>query len=143
MSPKGNDKTKSKSARGRGSKSATGKKGGRPVQVQVTLPEKAASKDMPSVMTLQPDVKPEAVSGFVNRLLFDKEFRDEYAKDPLKYMRELGIKVNPRTRGDLVKIDLSDEFMRIRPDLEEPRAAAAVVAAIVVIGVFAPPKPAY
>lgn len=112
-------------------------------QVQITFPKKAASKGLPSVLTLQPDVKPEAISGFINRLLFDKDFRDEYAKDPVSYMRELGIKVEPTAVGELVKIDISDQFMRLRPDLEEPQAAAAVVAAIVVIGVFAPPKPAH
>lgn len=119
------------------------KKADRPVQVQVKFPKQAVSKTLPSVLTLQPDVQPEALSGFVNRLLFDKDFRDEYAKNPVAHMRKLGIKVNPRAKGDLVKIDISDQFMRIRPDLEEPQAAAAVVAAIIVIGVFAPPKPAY
>jgi len=115
----------------------------RPVQVEVTFPQQAVSKGMPAVMTLQPDVKPEMLSGFINRLLFDKTFRDEYAKDPVSHMRALGVKVNPAVKGEVVKIDVSDQFLRMRPDLEEPQAAAAVVAAVVVIGVIAPPKPAY
>ncbi len=114
-----------------------------PVQVQVTFPKQAASKVMPAVLTLQPDVKPEMLSGFISRLLFDKTFRDEYAKDPVSHMRALGIKVNPTAKGEVVKMEVSDQFLRMRPDLEEPQAAAAVVAAVVVIGVIAPPKPVY
>lgn len=114
-----------------------------PVQIQVTFPEQAVSKAIPAVLTLQPDVKPEMLSGFINRLLFDKAFRDEYTKDPVSHMRKLGITVDPSVKGEVVKIDVSDQFLRMRPELEEPQAAAAVVAAIVVIGVIAPPKPAY
>jgi len=114
-----------------------------PVQIQVTFPKEAVSKAVPAVLTLQPDVKLEMLSGFINRLLFDKAFRDDYTKDPVRYMQELGIKVNPSVKGEVVKMDVSDQFLRMRPDLEEPQAAAAVVAAIVVIGVIAPPKPAY
>jgi|GEM_PF-4092858 len=114
-----------------------------PVQIQLTFPKEVVSKAIPAVLTLQPDVKPENLSGFINRILFDKAFREEFAKDPVRHMRDLGIKINPSTKGEVVKIDVSDQFLRMRPDLEEPQAAAAVVAAVVVIGVIAPPKPAY
>ena len=113
-----------------------------PVQVQVTFPKKAVSKTLPAILSLQPDVKPEAVSGFINRLLFDKDFRNKYVKDPVAYMRELGIRVVPPGKGDLLKIDISDEFMRIRPDTEEPQAAAAVVAVIVAAVIVVAPTPA-
>ena len=116
-------------------------KADRPMQVQVTFPKKDVSKALPAILTLQPDVKPEAVSGFINRLLFDKDFRNKYAKDPVAYMRELGIKVDPADKGDLVKVDISDEFMRVRPDTEEPQAAAAVVAAIVAAVIVVAPTP--
>lgn len=117
-------------------------KANRPVQVQVTFPKKAVSKALPSILTLQPGVKHEAVSGFINRLLFDKDFRDKYTKDPIAYMRDLGINVDTPDKGDLVKIAISDEFMRLRPDTEDPQAAAVVVAAIVAAVIVVAPTPA-
>ncbi len=115
----------------------------KPVQFQLIFPQEAVTRALPAVLTLQPEVQPEKLSGFINRLLSDRAFRDEYTKDPVRYMQELGIKVNPSVKGEVVKVDVSDQFLRMRPDLEEPQAAAAVVAAVVVIGVIAPPKPAY
>lgn len=116
------------------------KKSKKPFQVQVSFPKSVETKLLPSTFTLQPDVKPEVLSGFVNRLLFDRTFLQEYAKDPIKYLTEMGIKVNPRLEGELSKIDIKAEFEKMRPD-EGPQAAAAVVAVIVVILVVSPPKP--
>lgn len=116
------------------------KKRKKPFQVQVNFPKSVETKLLPSTFTLQPDVKPEILSGFVNRLLFDRTFLQEYAKDPIKHLTEIGIKVNPRLKGELSKIDIKAEFEKMRPDVGPQ--AAAVVAAIVVILVVSPPTPA-
>ncbi len=117
------------------------KKRKKPFQVQVNFPKSVETKLLPSTFTLQPDVKPEVLSGFVNRLLFDRTFLKEYSKDPVKHLNKIGIKVNPKLEGELTKIDIKAEFEKMRPDVG-PQAAAAVVAAIVVILVVSPPTPA-
>ena len=113
----------------------------KPLQVQINLPASLGTDVLPSTFVLQPDVRPEMLSGFVNRLLFDRDFLKEYSKDPVKYLTEIGIKVNPKLEGELSKIDIKAEFEKMRPDAG-PQAAGGAVAVLVAILLFTPPPPA-
>lgn len=113
----------------------------KPITVLLDLP--AGISPEKSIFTLYPDLRPEMVSYFVNKLIFDPAFADEFSKDPVPHLKKLGIELSTEVKEKLAKIDVKMQFEEMRPNVSTEQLTPLLAIAAVLVAAIAPSDPAF